>query len=139
VYNTLSFPLWGLALFDLLVTEPSLNFFLGQIFTGEIPDEYVQYAYLTGHQPGGHYAPLYFVGGQLFTPSAHTVLYEPLTLPVLAIYGDDPNVGFENLPALLQSNPNWTAYRYDNTRAVPHWDEFNRTIATMTEFWANAE
>ncbi len=140
LYNTLSFPLWGQALFDLLVTEPSLNWFLDQIFVQDVPEDYLEYAYLSTHQPGGHFAPLYFVGGQLFTPSAHTVLYEPLNnLPVLGIYGDDPNVGFDNLPALLQSNPNWTAYRFEGTRVVSHWDEFNRTIATMTEFWANAE
>jgi pimeloyl-ACP methyl ester carboxylesterase len=135
VYNTLSFPLWGQALFDLLVTKPSLNFFLGQIFSGDAPEEYIHYAYLTGHQPGGHFAPLYFVGGQLLTPAAHTELYAPLDLSVLAIYGDDPNVGFDNLPAFLDSNPNFTARRFNNTRALPHWDEFDRTITEMTEFW----
>lgn len=140
LYNALSFPLWGQALFDLLVTEPSLNFFLGQIFTGEPPADYIEYAYLAAHQPGGHHAPLYFVGGQLFTPAAHTALYEPLTtIPVLAIYGDDPNVSFENLPALLAANPNWTAYRFEGTRAVPHWDELEHTVATLTDFWTAHE
>jgi pimeloyl-ACP methyl ester carboxylesterase len=71
VYKVVSFPLWGRPLFDLLVIEPSLRFFLGKVFYGDVSEAYVEYAYLTGHQPGAHYAPLYFVAGQLFTSTVY--------------------------------------------------------------------
>lgn len=137
VYNTLSNPLWGRPLFDLLVTRPSLNLFLGQTFYGDIPEDYIDYAYLTGHQPGAHHAPLYFVSGQLFTPDVRTSTYENLTMPTLIIYGDDPNVSFDNLPALLDANPNVTAVRQEEMRALPHWDRPEATAVALAEFWAD--
>ncbi len=139
LYRGLSFPLWGRALYDLLVIRPALNYFLGAISYDDISPEYIEYAYLTAHQPGAHYAPLYFVGGQLFSPNIQSEVYEGLTMPVLAIYGNDPNTSFDNLPALMELNPNWTAQRFEQTNSLPHWDQPADTIAALEAFWAGAE
>ncbi|MEO0564470.1 MAG: alpha/beta hydrolase, partial [Chloroflexota bacterium] len=116
-----------------------LNFFLGQIFYDEIPQDYIEYAYLTGHQIGGHHAPLYFVGGQLFSPDIRERFYEELTMPVLVIWGDDPNVSYENLPTTVDERENWTAVRFDQSRSLPHWDEFDRTIGLLDELHATVD
>ena len=91
-------PLWGRALFDLIATRRSIEFFLKQSFVGPVPPALIDYAYATAHQPGAHYAPLRFISGLLFTRNARQELYERLTLPVLVVYDRDAFVRFDALP-----------------------------------------
>ncbi len=134
-YDVVSFSLWGEGLFKALVIRPSIRFFLNLVFSEEIPDGYLEYAYQTTHVPGAHHAPLYFVGGQLFTRDARERFYNKVTQPVLVIYGDDPNVGFSKLPDLETENPNFESIRFLNTKSMPHWDEHEATVDQINQFW----
>jgi pimeloyl-ACP methyl ester carboxylesterase len=64
-----TFPLWSQALFDLLVTKPSIIYYLKRSFVGPIDDGLLAYDYATTHQPGARFAPLSFISGALFTPT----------------------------------------------------------------------
>ncbi len=97
-YRLLARPLWAQALFDLIATRRSIQFFLKQSFVGPVPPALIDYAYATAHQPGARYTPLRFISGRLFTREARSVLYEPLTPPVLVIYDRDAFSGFDALP-----------------------------------------
>lgn len=136
VYKAFSYPLWGQAFFDLLVTRRSIRWFLQQSFAGPVDEGLVEYAYLTGHQIGAHHAPLYFVSGKLFTRDVAERVYERLSVPTLAIYDQDAYTGFDLLPRVLQRNPQWRAERIRPTRGLPHFEKLSETTQALDAFWA---
>lgn len=138
-YNIVAFPLWGRPLFDLLTIRPSINYFLELSFADGIPEGFAEYAYATAHQPGGHYAPLYFVAGLLFTADIRQRVYTYLRVPTLAIYGGDPNVTFDNLPELLDANTHWRAVRVNPNYRLPHWEDLEETTGIIEAFWEEAQ
>lgn len=135
VYQILSTPLWSQAIYDLLVTRPSLHYFLQKSFHGPVDPGLENYGYLTTHQPGARYAPLYFVSGQLFTPHVRTQIYAKLTAPALIIYDEDAYTSFSELPELLLDHPNWSAVRITPTRGLPHFEQPETTTRVLDNFW----
>lgn len=123
-------------LYDLVVTRPSLRYFLGQHFTGERPEELVRYAFLTAHRPGAAYAPLAFISGLLFTPRVFSEIYAQIHVPTHVLYDEDPHVTFDRLPELLEKSPNWSATRIVPTRGLPHWDKLPAAAQAVDAFWA---
>ncbi|NDJ84915.1 MAG: alpha/beta hydrolase [Chloroflexi bacterium] len=137
LYRIFSFPLWSQPFFDLLITRPSIRFFLNKSFVGEVPTEFVEYAYATAHQPGARYAPLYFVSGQLFTTGVRQSIYSKLDVPTLVLYDKDPNVTFDKLPDLLKENPRWQAVRISPSLGLPHWEKLEETTTALDTFWGS--
>lgn len=137
LYSALSFPLWGRPLFDLITTRPSIDFFLSQSFVGSVPQSMIDYSYRTAHQPGAHYAPLYFLSGKLFTNGVRSRIYEKVQTPTLVLYDRDPYVDFETLPALLEKNDAWQAQRIETTLGLPHFEKLGETTTTLETFWNN--
>ncbi|MBE2197250.1 MAG: alpha/beta hydrolase [Anaerolinea sp.] len=135
VYKLLSFPLWGSALFDLIATERSIRFFLQKSFVGDIPAGFVEYDYLTAHQPGAENVPLHFVSGRLFTPNVRTIVYENVQVPALVIYDEDFYSNFDTLPDLIERKANWQAVRLTPTRGLPHWERLPETAEILHNFW----
>ena len=136
VYSFLANPLWSQALYDLVVSRRSLRFYLDKSFTGEIPQELLEFSYATAHQPGARYVPLYFLSGQLFTADAPVTLYGQLRLPTLILYDKDFYVRFDRLPELLQGNKQVKAARIAPTMGLPHWELPEETRAALETFWA---
>jgi hypothetical protein len=99
----------------------------------------VDYAYLTAHQPGAHYAPVAFVSGQLFTPAIRVNVYELLPAPTLVIYDRDAFVRFDALPGLLRKKPNFQAERIAPTLGLPQFEKLPETINALDTFWQGLE
>jgi pimeloyl-ACP methyl ester carboxylesterase len=135
VYRLLSFPLWGRAVYDLIATRRSIEFFLKQSFVGPIAPGLVDYDYATAHQPGAHYAPLYFVSGQLFTREVRQEVYERLTVPVLVIYDRDAFSRFDTLPEVVEGHAHWHAMRISPTLGLPHFERLTDTAQALDAFW----
>jgi pimeloyl-ACP methyl ester carboxylesterase len=135
LHQALAFPLWGRALFDLIATRRSIEFFLRKSFEGPVTPGFVDYGYATAHQPGAEHVPLRFIAGMLFTPDAATTLYEKLTVPTLALYDQDYFVGFDALPQVVQANPRWQAVRIAPTRGLPHFEKLAETAVALDAFW----
>ena len=135
LHRILSVPLWAPGLFNLLTTRKSIRYFMNKSFVGEVPAEYIDYAYAAAHQPGAHHAPLYFLSGQLFTTDAYEQLYAKLTQPVLVIHDRDPNVSFDRLPELVASRANWQEARVAPSLGLPHWERLGETAAAIDRFW----
>jgi pimeloyl-ACP methyl ester carboxylesterase len=135
LHQALAFPLWGRALFDLIASRRSIEFFLRKSFEGPVTPGFVDYGYTTAHQPGAEHVPLRFVAGMLFTPDAAGALYERLVMPTLMLYDQDYFVGFDALPGVLQANPQWQAVRIAPTRGLPHFEKLEETAAAMDAFW----
>ena len=135
LHRAFSFPLWGRALFDLIATRRSIEFFLKKSFEGPVTPGFVDYGYATAHQPGAEHVPLRFIAGLLFTPDAAMTLYQPLSVPTLVLYDQDYFVGFDALPQLLQANPHCKAQRIAPTRGLPHFEKLAETAAALDDFW----
>lgn len=136
VYNILANPLWSQAFFDLLATRVSIRYFLEQSFEGPADWGLSQYGYLTTHQPGARYAPLYFVSGQLFSPDIQEAVYEKLEIPVLVIYDQDNFVRFDTLPEVAKDRDNWHLARIVPTKGLPHFEKLDEVVQALDDFWA---
>ncbi len=136
IRTAVDFPLWGQAIFDLLVTRRSINYFLGKNFAGPPNAEMIDYAYAAAHQPGARNAPYYFVSGQLFTWDIRERVYEQLVTPTLVIYDKDPNISFALLPAALERNPNLRMLRVGPSCGLPQWEKLPETTQALDDFWA---
>ena len=135
VYKAFSYPLWGQAFYDLLVTRRSINLFLRQSFTGPVDEGLADYDYLTGHQIGAHHAPLYFVSGKLFNRDIAERVYERLATPVLVLFDQDAYTNFDLLPQVTQRNPQWQMTRIQPTRGLPQFEKLAETTQALDVFW----
>ena len=63
-------------------------------------------------------------------------LYSRLTLPCLVLYDDDPNIGFERVPELINAKGQWTIKRLVPSMGLPHWELPTDTISALDDFWA---
>jgi hypothetical protein len=52
------------------------------------------------------------------------------------LYDDDPNIGFERLPELIDASGQWTIKRLVPSKGLPHWELPADTITALDEFWA---
>jgi pimeloyl-ACP methyl ester carboxylesterase len=139
LYRFFTLPGLNQGLYNLLTKRGGIRYFLRQSYVGEPPDELIDYAYATSHQPGAMHVPYHFLSGQLFTRDAADTLYAKLTLPVLVIYDKDANVTFELLPDFMAAHGNWQTAKVEPTLGIPQWERPTRTIAALDEFWRTTE
>lgn len=135
-YRVLSSPLLSQPFYDLLVSQPSIRYFLKKSFNGPVDEGLARYAYKTSHRPDARFAPLQFLAGIPFTPKVLRTVYESVASPVLVLYDCDAYVSFDRLGLLTRSHPNWRAERIPGTRGLPHFDKPRETIEALERFWA---
>ncbi len=137
VRDIVSFPLWGRPLFDLLVSRPSMRFFLQKTWGSTGIDEgLLDYDYACAHQPGAEHAPFSFVAGFLFSKDALS-LYKELSLPVWMCHGVRGDfVDFDKTEA-VKDRPNWTIKVFQ-TGAFPHFERLDAVVSSYDAFakWA---
>jgi len=136
LYQLLSNPIWSQAVYDLLVSKPGLRYFLNMSFDGNVDEHLLDYHHRSSHQPGARYAPLKFVSGALFTANIFEATYKQLSVPTMVLYDTDPNVNFDRLPDILNSNTNWRARRILNTRGLPHFERLDMIVSALDAFWS---
>jgi pimeloyl-ACP methyl ester carboxylesterase len=139
LHRIFTLPGLGQGLYTLLTVRGSIRYFLRQSYVGEPPEELIDYAYATSHQPGAMHAPYRFLSGQLFTRDAVGTLYDKLSLPVLVVHDRDANVTFERLPEFLEGRHNWQVSKVEPSLGMPQWERPTRTIAALDEFWRMRE
>ena len=129
----ISVPVWSQALFDLVVSRPSMRFFLRKTFGSERIDEGLfAYDQLTAHQPGARHVVWSFLSGYLFADDA-TRVYEALKLPVWTGHGrrgDFVDFGKEREVA---GKPNWHFAEFD-TGAMPQFERLDDLVASYDAF-----
>ncbi|MEX2132550.1 MAG: alpha/beta hydrolase [Acidimicrobiia bacterium] len=138
--SILTAPVLGQAIFDLLITEPSIRYFLDKSFAGEVDPGLSVFSGLTSRQPGARHAPLAFIRGRLFTADALSRVYEPLLVPSLVIYDEDPYTDFADLPGFTAGGDGTRhAERIPGTRGLPHFDNPEQTLDALNRFWKDVE
>jgi pimeloyl-ACP methyl ester carboxylesterase len=134
VYPTVTFPLWRRALFNGLVSRPSVRYFLGRTFGSkkDVPESLVDYSWRTAHQPGADRAPFAFLSGRLFSADIRDV-YEGLALPVWLAHGTLGDFADFSEAAWVRTRRNWKAQAFDTGALVyfqqpesffKRWDAF---------------
>lgn len=131
--SALTVPLWSQALFDALVSRPSVRYFLQRTFgSKEVDDALVDYDYTTAHQPGARHAPLAFVSGRLFAGNPRA-LYERLTLPVWVPHGTRGDFADFDGAQWARARANWTLQPFE-TGAMPHFEQPEAFVASLERF-----
>ncbi|MGY2892131.1 alpha/beta fold hydrolase [Deinococcus sp. UYEF24] len=136
LYGILSFPPVSATFFSLLTTPQVIDLFLRRSFEGPVDPGLLSYSVQTAKQPGGVYAPLFFVAGLLRSADTYTELYTRLSKPTLILYDRDGYVNFTRLPELLQAKPNVTAVKVAPTKGLPQFEQLAQVTAALDAFWA---
>jgi pimeloyl-ACP methyl ester carboxylesterase len=129
-------PIVGEAIFGLLSTRLSIDYFLRKSYHGPIDLDMANHAHLTARHPGARYAPASFLSGALFTSHASRTLYEPLEMPVLVIADVDPYTDFGSLPEIVSRRDNWQHHRLSPNRGLPQFDQPEATAELISSFQA---
>jgi pimeloyl-ACP methyl ester carboxylesterase len=134
-YRAAAFPLWGQAVYDAMVSRPSIDYFLQKAFAGPVDPQFAEYSYLTSHRPGARYAPLHFISGGLWTQNIDEV-YSSLTVPVLAFCDPSTYATSTRLPEFARERINWEFECMPEASAMPHWVRPEATCAAIERFVA---
>lgn len=133
--SIVSQPLWGRPLFDLLVSRPSMRFFLEKTWGSKDIDEGLfEYDQASAHQPGAEHAPFSFISGHLF-PADISRVYAVLERPVWMVHGTRGDfVDYRHVDE-VRGKPNWTVDVLP-TGAFPHFERLGDVTARYDAFLA---
>jgi pimeloyl-ACP methyl ester carboxylesterase len=138
LHGFFTFPLWSQAIYSMLVSKPSIRYFLRKTFGSDNYDEgLAAYDYLTSHQPGAKNAPYAFVSGRLFSSDIRTV-YEQLTLPIWMPHATKGDFADFSEAGWTSARPNWRVTPYD-TGALPHFERPEQFMRDFSEFLATVK
>ncbi|MCK2052919.1 alpha/beta fold hydrolase [Methylobacterium sp. 37f] len=128
-------PLWGRALFDLLVSRPSMRFFLEKTWgSRDIDEGLLAYDQVSAHQPGAEFAPFSFLAGHLFATETGQV-YPRLDRPVWMVHGTRGDFVDYRHADRFRDDPRWTVEVLE-TGAFPHFERLNAVTARYDAFLA---
>lgn len=133
-------PPWRRGLFKLLVSRPSIRFFLKKTFGSDrIDPGLLDYDHASAHQPGAEHAPYAFLSGRLFSADIRT-LYEALAVPVCVFEAQKGDFKDFTEADWARARPNWEFHPFA-TGALVHFEELEAMVATYAAFlarWAEA-
>jgi pimeloyl-ACP methyl ester carboxylesterase len=135
LYKALTVPPWRRSLFNLLVSRPSIRFFLKKTFGSDRIDEaLLDYDYITAHQPGAEHAPYAFVSGRLFSADIRN-LYEALTLPICVFQAEKGDFKDFSEADWARARSNWEFHPL-HTGALVQFEKPESMIQTYEAFLA---
>jgi pimeloyl-ACP methyl ester carboxylesterase len=131
-------PVTGEFLFNLLVSRPSLRYYLTRrVYYDEslVTDEVVEAYYATSHQINARYAPAAFIGG-LLNWDARTA-YAALSQPVLVIWGRQAiETPVAQADAFMRMNPRARLEVLDRCRLLPHVEHGEKVTCLVLDHLA---
>jgi pimeloyl-ACP methyl ester carboxylesterase len=130
-------PLVGEALFNGLVSRPSLRFFLEQTFTtdGWVTPALLDAYHATSHRPGARFAPAAFVGMQLNLNVRDAL--RRLEQPLLITWGEQAKeVPKSELALYRELKPDAEVTVYDPCGSLPHDERAAEWCARVDAFLA---
>lgn len=115
-------PILGSALFNLLVSRPSLRYFLTERTYADpslVTDEMLDAYYCTSHQDGARFAPARFLGGALNQSVRDT--YPTLSQPIQIVWGREAKVTpVSDANLFIRARPQTRLKVFDRCGLVPH-------------------
>jgi pimeloyl-ACP methyl ester carboxylesterase len=114
-------PVVGEGLYNLLVSKPAIRYFLADhAFDGPIPDEWVDYDWLTAHQPGARFAPAAFVSGFLDSDLDLAEAIGAIEAPTTIVWGREAELPPLSRGRELARAANARLVVFDNADLLPH-------------------
>ncbi|HEV8021430.1 MAG TPA: alpha/beta fold hydrolase, partial [Candidatus Lustribacter sp.] len=135
--GTVRTPVLGEAVFNGLVSRPSIRYFLGHTSyadpasaTAEIIDHY----YAVAHQPGARYVPAHFVGGMLNCNIAQDLPF--VDAPMLVAWGEQASTfsPLANAGEFLKLAQAAKLVTFANSGLLPHEEEPEAVCAAIEAF-----
>ena len=131
--SLVSAPLWSRPLYDLLVSRPSMRFFLEKTFGSKQIDEGLfAYDQKSAHRPGAEHVVWSFLAGFLFADDV-TRLYQALRLPVWTIHGRRGDFVDFSKEREVADKPNWHFDEFD-TGAMPQFEDIGAVTTAYDAF-----
>jgi pimeloyl-ACP methyl ester carboxylesterase len=135
LYLLLRAPVTGEALFNLLVSGPSLRHYLQERVyydPARVTDQVIEQYYATAHRPNARYAPAAFVGGYLNWDARES--YRALPQPVLVLWGRDAiYTPVTQAQAFAKLNPRARLHIFERCRLLPHDEHAEAVIRLLLE------
>ncbi|HLE85084.1 MAG TPA: alpha/beta fold hydrolase [Thermoanaerobaculia bacterium] len=129
--NLLRTPWLGEALYNLLVSRPSLRCFASRIYRDpELEEETIGQRYAAAHQPGARYAPAAFLGDAL-ARNTYMAL-RALEVPALAVWS--PAESLEE-QAFMAVAPGIEQTVIEDCGALPHEERPEKVAGAIRSFW----
>lgn len=128
----LTTPVLGSTLFHLLVSRPSLRYFLAERTYADpslVTEELIEAYYRTSHQEGARYAPAAFIGGALNQNIRNS--YPTLRQPVQIVWGRDAQITpVSDANLFIRLRPASRLKVFDRCGLLPH-DERAEEFLTL--------
>lgn len=137
--NLFRLPFVGEALYNLLVSRPSLSYYGSRVYRDPAVEEAnAEQQYLTAHQPGARYAPAAFLGSA-FGKNVYMAL-RTVEVPALSIWsgGDLVDTKRES-EAYAAVAPTIHQARIEDAGSVPHEDRPDEVVAMIREWLQQTE
>lgn len=118
-----------------LLTQPAvIRYFLQRTWGSKAIDEALwRYDVVTTRQPDAQWAPLDFLGAQLFSADINT-LYERLTHPVLVTCGTRGDFTDYRGKSTVEDRPNWQFEVFEDTGALMYFERPAPFVRLMDAF-----
>jgi pimeloyl-ACP methyl ester carboxylesterase len=121
-------------LYELIVSRPSIRYFLRKSFHERLDEGMAAYAYATSHQRGAYRAPMAFLSGALFPRGEATNIYGHVHQPTLVLYDRDPYTGFSALPDFAEQHHNFRPERLTPSQGLPQFDLTEPCVDAIRRF-----
>jgi len=129
-------PLVGTALFNLVVSKPSLRYFSadhGYYDPGALSEEEVDYRWQSAHQEGARYAPASFVSGYLNAEFDLAAVLSELSVPVTLVWGREAEVIPLKDGRQLAEDADARLVVIDYARLIPHAEHPEEFVDVLEE------
>ncbi|MEF8807390.1 alpha/beta fold hydrolase [Natronomonas sp.] len=114
-------PVAGEGLYNLLVSKPAIRYFLADhAFDGPITEEWVDYDWLTAHQPGARFAPASFISGFLDSEVDLAAAIRDAGVPTTIVWGREADLPPLSEGRELAEGANARLVVFDNADLLPH-------------------
>jgi pimeloyl-ACP methyl ester carboxylesterase len=114
-------PVAGEGLYNLLVSKPAIRYFLADhAFDGPITEEWVDYDWLTAHQPGARFAPASFISGFLDSEVDLAAAIRDAGVPTTIVWGREADLPPLSEGRELAEEANARLVVFDNADLLPH-------------------
>jgi pimeloyl-ACP methyl ester carboxylesterase len=108
-------------LYNLLVSKPAIRYFLADhAFDGPISDEWVDYDWLTAHQPGARFAPASFISGFLDSEVDLAAAIRDADVPTTIVWGREADLPPLSEGRALAEEADARLVVFDNADLLPH-------------------
>lgn len=128
-------PLVGTAVYNALVSKPSLRHFHrdhGYADPENLSEETLEYEWRSAHQPGAKYAPASFLAGYLDPEMDLTDTLADLSVPVTLVWGGDAATTPVETGRQIATEADVRLVVFDNCKLLPHVEHAEQFVEVVT-------